>query len=286
MKILMVGVGAGSWQMRGVQLGRAMGARVTSTPRATDWAWADVVVLVKRAAITWAAEARRCGKPVVWDALDFWEQPEDNHKPMAEMITAARQIATDAGVTTVIGATQRMASDLGGVYLPHHCREGLTPQPMRAKAERVGYDGTKKYLGRWLKALEDACRRLGLTFVLHPERLSDVDVLVSFRDGKWDGPVCRAWKSGVKYVNAIAAGRPVLTLGDDAFYEMRPYGYVVSDTRDLIDRLADVVTQDPRDTLRARAFEDGVRRGPLFTVEAVARDYQKILSAVAAKVAA
>lgn len=281
MKWLFVGVGSGSWQMRGVQLGAALGARVTSDPTPGDWAWADVVVLVKRAAIKWQQQARRVAVPVVWDVLDFWDQPGQNAVSCADLAARIHEIEKAAGVDLLIGATQRMAADIGGVYLPHHCRIGLAPSPIRKKASVVAYDGTKKYLGSWAKALAGACDMLGLTFVINPTDLGPVDVFVSFRDGRWDGDVCRQWKSGVKYVNAIAAGRPVLTQPSAAFSELPCNGVTAAHQDDLVGALNRLTWEEERQT----AYEASLVYAPSFTVDAVAAQYRQILERVARKAA-
>ncbi len=274
MKVLIVGSdGRGSWQMRGVQLGAALLARVTLKPTKADWLWADVVVLVKRATIEYRYDTRTATAPLAWDVLDYWDQPEQNDQPAADLARQVFAIRDRFEIATLIGATEAMANDIGGVYLPHHCRIGLTPTPPRDKSLIVGYDGTKKYLGKWLKSLIAACESLGLEFVIHPPDLREVDVLVSFRDGKWDGDVCRQWKSGVKYVNAICAGRPVLTQPAAAFSELKPVGEAITDPSELVSALERVTSQ----TMREIAYQDGVKRAASFTVEAVAKQYVAIL---------
>lgn len=275
MNLLMVGGdGRGSWQMRGVQMGAALGARVTTRPTASDWAWADMVVLVKRAAFAWADVVRDLRVPVIWDVLDFWAQPEDNGRHEADLVDQVQRTRDTLGIDRVIGATQRMADAIHGDYLPHHCRIGLTPTPPRDHASVVGYDGQAKYLGTWKAALERACGRLGLTFVVNPPDLSAVDVLVSFRDGRWDGWVCREWKSGVKYVNALCAGRPVLSQPTAAFTELQPVGELVTHQVDLEAALAAVTSPE----VRARAYRVAQHWAAEFTVEAIARQYGDLIA--------
>lgn len=268
--------------MRGVQLGRAIGARCVTKPAASDWAWADVVVLVKRAAMVYAKDARQVDCPVVWDALDFWQQPEQNGTPRAELIAQAKRIAEDAYVDLIIGATRQMADDLGGVYLPHHCLTGLQPVPVRSQAQVVAYHGTPKYLGKWKPMLEKACEAMGLRFVVNPDTLRDVDALVSFRDGRWDGDVCREWKSGVKIVNAIVAGRPMLCQPCAGQRELAPIGLTIDAPVELIDALAVLVSPD----VRAGAYEYGRRVHGDYHFEAVARDYRALLDRVVQRRAA
>jgi len=223
MNVLMIGAGHGSFEVRGKQLGAALGARVTPMVLQSDLAWADVVVLIKHAA-QYAERVHAAGKPLVWDALDFWQQPVDNIFNEQESFTLLKDYLCHVKPTLTIGATQAMAKACGGVYLPHHARPGLTPRPVRDKVEVVAYEGTKKYLGQWAKAIDQECARRGWKFVINPPDLSDADIIVAFRDGQWDGWMCREWKSGVKAVNAIAVGRPFISQECAAVTEIRPAG--------------------------------------------------------------
>lgn len=283
MNILVVGAeGKGSWQMRGIQLGGAVGARATTRPVQSDWDWADLIVLVKRAAVRWRAEARRARVPVVWDVLDFWAQPDDNGLTREEMIAKVMAVQQTAGVTALIGATRAMAVDIGGVYLPHHCRLGLQPSPTREKAEVVAYEGQRKYLGRWAKALEESCAALGLRFVVNPPDIRSADVLVSFRDGRWDGWACHQWKSGVKHVNAIVAGRPIVSQYSAACRELDARGVVVLRMEDLTDSLRVAALLETR----IAAYEYSRTAGCFYQLPAVAREYSDILWKVSRRAAA
>jgi hypothetical protein len=259
MKILMLGSGKGSWMMRGQQLGDVLGARVTSAPTPDDWAWADVVVLVKRAILQFGRQAKRCGKPVVWDALDFWAQPAQNRFDQAAAIAALRQMAEHAAPALIICATQAMADACDGVYVPHHGRLDLLPTEARTTVQTVGYDGGEVFLDAWAPALRQACSRRGWRFVVNPPRLADVDILVALRGGVWDGWICREWKSGVKAVNAILAGRPLIAQDSAAVREIEPIGSII-DGVDAIDQAFDVwddvvARQAVADASRTRATE-------------------------------
>lgn len=281
-RILIVGADSkGSWQVRGLELGRAIGARVTLSPTDGDWRWAQVIVLVKRAADHWGKTARRGGVPVVWDALDFWAQPEDNTLGREEHIAAASALARRCGAALVIGATAAMAADLGGVALPHHSRPGLSLPPMRRRATTVAYEGVPKYLGQWRHALETACARLGFEFLVNPRALSDGDILVAFRDGRWDGWACRRWKSGIKYVNAIAVGRPILTQPCAAFEEIAPVGRAIDSPDELgvaLETLAD-------HQYRRTAYEIARARAGAFTLDAIAKTYRQMILSTSEKAA-
>lgn len=273
MHLLIVGSGKGSWEMRGVQLGAALGARETSAPSERDWQWADLAILIKKRAITFAPAAHRAKVPIVWDALDFWSQPSENrcHAARALQVFEIQRRAIKPVLT--IAATQAMATDCGGVYLSHHSWQGLTPTPARARVHTVGYDGNDLYLGAWKAVLERACHARGWRFVINPKDLTQVDLLVAFRDGIRDGWICRQWKSGVKLVNAIAAGRPIITQPCAAWDELRPDGSVIDDPRDLdaaLDRWSDHMTRSAVvDRAQVRAGE--------FAVETIAAQYRTIL---------
>lgn len=269
----MVGIGAGSFQVRGKQLGWALGARVTSDPTPDDWQWADVIVLIKRAIYQFGVEAVRSGKTILWDALDFWEQPEENQHALTDLCYRASKHALKIRAF-VMGATREMAEALGGSYLPHHSRPGVLQTPPRKAFNVVAYEGTKKYLGRWHNALETTCARLGLEFRVNPESLAECDLLVAFRDGKWDGEVCRRWKSGVKYVNAIAAGRPILTQPHAAFSEIQPEGRLLNDPSELE---AAIEAYRPYE-VRKFAYEQLSHRSQEFALSSVAERYHGILT--------
>jgi hypothetical protein len=278
MKLLMVGSGKGSFQMRGQQLGAALGARVTSSPSEADVRWADVVVLIKKHAVTWAPLVHRVGTPIVWDALDCWKQPAENAADARRGLALLQAQIKVIKPTLVIGATEAMARACGGVYLPHHSWSGLTPSPARdVTALVVGYEGNALYLGRWKAAIEQACATRGWRFVINPPDLRVVDLFVAFRDGPWDGWICREWKSGVKVVNAMAAGRPIITQDSAAERELQPIGTVIETPAQLADACAYWGPVSVRqDAVRAAAF----------TLEAVAAQYRQILETQVARCAA
>lgn len=272
----MVGNGKGSWQMRGVQLGAALGARVTTMPSDDDWRWADIVVLVKRAGAAFAALAHRFDVPIVWDAVDFWRQPAENGVSPDQAVALARGAMDSIKPALVIGATQAMADAIGGVYLPHHSWAGLVPTPPRETVKVVGYQGGVVYLGRWKAVLEQECARRDWTFVINPTDLSAVDILVAFRDGMWDGWICEEWKSGVKVVNAVAAGRPIITQSTAAMREIGAAGTTVSGPELWsvgLDHWSDYGH-------RVEAYERAQSLAPAYQIEQIAAQYRLVLESV------
>jgi hypothetical protein len=274
--VLFIGQGQGSWQIRGVQIAKALGARASTNPTADDWRWADVVVLVKRAIDQFGAAAQRTGVPILWDVLDCWEQPDDNDLPEDEIVAHVTERRKRYGVSAVIGATRAMAIAIQGTYLPHHARPGLRARPVLSAMTTVAYEGQKKYLGSWFKAVSETCASLGLTFVVNPPDLSVADVVVSFRGEKWDGPICRQWKSGVKVVNALTAGRPLLTQSSAAFREIESCGLVVNDPSDLASALKEYL--DPM--VRQLVASASAKLAPAYAVSSVAQQYQALIADV------
>ncbi len=273
MNVLVVGCDKGAWQMRGRQLGAAMNAHVTTKPNARDWAAADVIVLVKHAVDQWFREAKAAKGALVWDVLDYWQQPAGNQRDESSLVREILQMRDALKIHRLIGATEAMATAIGGVYLPHHHRIGLRPTPVRSQLKVVAYEGSPRYLGSWRVALEQVCARLGLTFVVNPKELGQADLVVAFRGEEWDGWVCREWKSGVKYVNAIAAGRPILTQHSAAFGEIVPPGLLVEHSSALGAAIEYFAPLDRR----AAVYERCLGKVREFSVERIATRYRSIV---------
>jgi hypothetical protein len=268
-----------SMTIRGEQLGAALGARVTTDPTPADWDWLSVhhragtpaaIILIKHAS-RYALQAQRWNLPIVWDALDFWSQPRDNQlaEPQARALLAGTLEAVRPQL--FIGATPAMAEAGGGVFVPHHAWPGLVPTPARAEVAVVAYQGSPRYLGQWAAVLQHACARRGWRFVINPPDLGAADLVVAFRDGPWDGWICRQWKSGIKAVNALAAGRPLLAQASEGAKE--GIGTTVETPAELaaaLDWWRDLTARQAVVTIareRARAR----------TLEAVAAQYRAVL---------
>lgn len=266
--------------MRAEQLGAAIGATVHTNP----WTFptnlqfknADVIIVVKRLKkrwTRWVADLRLSKKRIVWDAVDFWQQPEENGLNEQDALRSFYKRRDDVAPHVVLAATERMARDCGAIYLPHHHRIGLMPTPPRERVETIGYEGNGTFIESWRPAIESECARRGWNFVVNPERLTDLDIVVSLRGGDWDGGVCRRWKSGVKYANSIAAGRPVITQRTAAFDEMAPPGTAIENAVDLTRALNEWAPL----SVRLAAFERAATLEPAYRLDTVAQRYRKIL---------
>jgi hypothetical protein len=271
MNVLVIGGGkAGAWQIRGRQLGEAIGARVVESAVSKDFSWADLVVLVKRGGMDAVAESHLRGLPIVWDALDFWSQPLQNTAPHTTAMHMIQNQLKFIKPAVAIGATNAMALACKGVYLPHHSWPGLEPAEARRDVQTVAYQGNAAYLGAWMVRVANACSARGWKFVINPTDLRTADILVAFRDGPWDGWMPRQWKSGVKLSNAIASGRPILTQRSAAWDEMQPPGSLVeteSDLRAALDHWSDF-------SKRKQAVEACITQAPLYRLPYIASAYR------------
>lgn len=219
-RVLITGKGtSGSWQIRGVQLGQALGASVV--PNARDLSSYDLAVLVKRQTSDLLQRVHRSKVPVIWDVVDAWPQPVGNAWQKEQCLSWLAAEVKTIRPAGIVAATRAMAQDCEGfgvpvLALPHHARPGLRQNPIRP-LKVLGYEGGEKYLGRWLPIIQRQCSARGLRFVINPAEVADVDVLVALRD--CDGYAPRNWKSNVKLANAQGSGTPVICNREAGYLE-------------------------------------------------------------------
>lgn len=226
MKILTTGKGgkAGSWEVRGVQLGSRVGDVI---PRASvsDMRKYDVVVAVKRLSPGLIGELQRSGIPWIWDLVDFYPQPTCTKWDRSQAIKWARHQIQSASPDSVIYPNDRMAQDIGipGTVVYHHARPALHVRPVKHKVEVVGYEGDRRYLGPWRKYIQRECRARGWVFEegLTPD---NYDIVVAFRGPDFGGYTQRNWKSNVKLANAQGAGVPFVGQPDPGYLETSVFG--------------------------------------------------------------
>jgi hypothetical protein len=220
-QILVTGNGkSGSWKIRGEQLGEAIGAAVTPTPK--HIAGLDRVVVVKHYMHPAIHEARRAAVPVILDVVDAWQSRLGNDRGRAASKAWLDDVMTLARPRGIVAATRAMATDcesygLPVLALPHHARPGMEPNPIRPEVRRVGYEGSEKYLGWWRAAIADECAKRGWEFVINPPQLAEVDIVLAVRDE--GGYPARHWKSNVKLANAQGSGTPVVVNREMGYLE-------------------------------------------------------------------
>jgi hypothetical protein len=224
-KILVVGRGSGgSWEIRGRQLGNAIGATVDPNPAKLKGY--DLAIIVKRPRADLLARLHSHGLPVIWDVVDAWPQPHGNEWDEAMCKGWLRTEVERVRPWAIVASTRQMArdceelKDVDGFGLPvrtvpHHARPGQRLNPIRDKVQAVGYQGGLQYLGFWQRWLEIECAARGWRFALNPAELADVDILVAVR--AQTGYAARNWKSNVKLANAQGSATPIIC-GREAGY--------------------------------------------------------------------
>jgi hypothetical protein len=277
MNVLVTGRGtSGSWQIRGVQLGEAIGAKVK--PNASGIVGYDACVIVKRALPDLLHRVRAARVPVVWDIVDAWPQPLGNEWTRVQCMDWLRSMVSVIRPAALVAATKTMAEDceeleLPVLWLPHHARPGQKVNPIRERVQTVGYEGGVRYLGKWHAVLDEECAKRGWRFVTNPPRLADVDIVVALRD--CSGYAAWRWKSNVKLANAHGAGTPIICQRAAGYTEMQTGREVWADSLEEVcaglDALRDVGT---------RRLVQGDFLPNAFPIEAAAEKYKAWLESL------
>jgi len=215
MRLLFTGRGgAGSWEVRGRQLGAACGAVVAENATAAHFKAADLAVVVKRVTPMLLKTVREARRPWVFDAVDFYPQPLCGTWSADESIFWVRQQIKAYDPLAVIWPNIRMMEDCSdgrpGFVLPHHHRPNIAINPIREEVRVVGYEGRALYLGGWEALLQRECRRRGWRLQVNPQNLADLDIVVAFRGDEWKSYAATHWKSNVKLANAHGSGTPFI----------------------------------------------------------------------------
>lgn len=266
---------SGSWQIRGEQLGRAIGATVL--PRAIDVGAFDVAVVVKRPPADLVHRIHGAGMPLVWDVVDSWPQPDGNTWSRDECMAWLRDQVRRWRPTAIVAATRAMERDceefdVPVLALPHHARPGLVAAAIRP-LRVVGYEGGAQHLGSWGPRLELECRRRGWSFVVNPPSVAECDVLVALRERRGYAPLL--WKSNVKLANAQAAGVPIICAREAGYVETASGAEVFADT--LPELVAAFDLLEPASERLARTTTM-LRATP--TIDSIATDYLRWLKSL------
>lgn len=225
MKVLFCG-GSGkapSWKMRGEQIASTHKDWIAcNDPTEVMVADADIIVVVKRFNIHLIKKLRNCGKPVIWDCLDFWPQskaisvPED----IATAIMLAKRFVGKLNPDGIICANKQMAYDFKGMaehvtHIYHHARLDAKPLPF---APIAWYDGCVKHAEESLQEIEIEGLKYGWKLAVgKPE--GEGGMYIGVRDkspGSW---LAQRWKSNVKAANAISYKMPLLAQWENGYME-------------------------------------------------------------------
>lgn len=268
MKLLITGKGtSGSWAIRGVQLGQAIGATAV-LPQATKVDGYDMAVLVKRSTPALLAALHGSRARLIWDIVDAWPQPEGNAWPKERCMAWLREQVAIVRPFAIVAATEAMAADcqefgVPVLALPHHARPALDRNPIRETVRKVAYDGSDRQLGdRWIADLQSLCSNRGWQWVMNPRRLVDVDILVALR--ALHGYAAVNWKSNVKLANAQATGTPIVCGREAGYLETKSGGEQWADTAEELGVRLDALTPyDVRLEASQRMFAAAPRLVPI-----------------------
>lgn len=237
MRLLVTGRGtSGSWSIRGEQLGQAIGAKVEKDAQTIN---CDAAILVKRANAGLMQRLRSV--PLIYDVVDAWPQPAGNQWVEREALEWLEGQIKAIRPAAIVTATEAMAEDsarfgLPVLALPHHARPDQQANPIREKVAKVGYEGGAQHLGWWAVFMRDECTRRGWQFVVNPERLADLDIVVAVRGLSGYAPT--RWKSNVKLANAQDTGTPCIVAREAGYEETASGGELFASTkREMIDGL-------------------------------------------------
>lgn len=221
-KIIVTGKGSsGSWQVRGVQLGTAIGA--DATPRGCDWNGYDLIIGVKRIPTSVLAALKGRKVPFVWDIVDAWPQSEEENGNLwrkDKAIDWLRSTIALMGPDAIVFPTTTMLTDSGwkgpSIVLPHHGWPKYARAKIRQAVHTVGYEGGERYLGAWREMISEECIRRDWFFSLNTNMMYN-DIVVAVRDMK--GYPALHWKSNCKLVNIQALGLPAVCTVEDSYLE-------------------------------------------------------------------
>lgn len=265
---------AGSWAIRGEQLGAAIGAVVTTEPTQEQIFAADLVIVIKRASIELLS---RLGlKRVVLDVVDAWPQPDGNSWDRARATTWLQHYVkrhNPVGVVCTTGPMMQMMPDgMQTLLLPHHARPGQQINPVRRSVRAAGYEGSSRYLDGWRKAIEAECEKREWMFIINPISLSSVDIALAVRGGPWRGWATDNLKSNVKLANAQATGTPIVLLPEHGSLENMSGGEMWIEQPSELGGAFDLLTPHDERAARSALLLKAAPR-----LDAVAADYLKWL---------
>lgn len=228
---------------------------------------AAVVIVVKKVAPGYEKVLKHA-KRVVWDVVDAWPQPAGNRWPAAEAIKFIKARAKQLGADQIVCATRCMQDDLRGDFtLYHHHWPGAEPIKIRHTVKNVVYEGSPKYLERWMKPILAQCEARGWNFLINAP-LSSADIVLALRGGEWAGYAPHHWKSNVKLANAQGYGIPCVLNSERGYVETASGGECWADCEEHLHRRFDWLS-DYQNRFNAQQL----LKASAYSVEQAAADY-------------
>lgn len=240
LKVLVTGVGAaGSWVVRGEQIGHAMGATVKQHVTVADCKAHDVILVVKRCSDEMVRNIRASGRPWLFDILDAYPQKDcekwNANQSRAWLKGEIRRLQP----TDVIFPNQKMRSDADLELSPviyHHARPGQPINPIRTELKVLGFEGHPRYLGDLMNLVLKICEKHNFDFLMNPSNLASLDVVLAIRAAPWNSYPAHNWKSNVKLANAHATGTPFIGPDENGYVETAAGGELLSASPQMLER--------------------------------------------------
>lgn len=283
MRTLITGKGgSGSWAIRGVQIGTAIGADIEPMAPKIRIAVASVVVGVKRIPDSLLHAIHASGTPFVWDVVDAFPQPECTDWTREQSIAWLHSEIDRLKPSAIIWPNARMADDAAWSGMQeviyHHHRPGIDINPIRHRIQTIAYEGSPRYLEGWESAIAEECARLGAAWLVNPDSLAAADVVLALRGPKWNGYAQSQWKSNVKLANAHASGTPFIGMRERGYIETQSFAEQwVEAPKDLRVALESLESQTARLDVASRFLQSAL------SINHVAQQYREFLWKVHAR---
>lgn len=216
-KVLFTGkTQAGAWQIRGLQMAACRtnwhAANKISSANIETF---DLICVVKRPVRAVVEQIAASDRPVVYDIVDSWAQPDDNVRYTDPASAKAHFARKWEGLpfNSFIFPNHTMQRHLSSLtphstFIYHHYRPGILENPIRPEVKIIAYEGNEAYLGQWRGYMESYCEKRGMSFVLNPENWANVDIGFAARGGIHDCFLANQYKSNVKLANFYGSGTP------------------------------------------------------------------------------
>ena len=279
---------AGAWQIRGEQIA-AMRTNweAINEPSEDDLKRFDLFCFVKKPDLGIIERVRKTGKPIVFDIVDSWAQPEDGleHRDIHSARKLFGSLWKRVNADGYIFPTKRMHQDLGlliknGVTIYHHYWPPIQKNPVRETVNIVGYEGAN-YLGEWKALIEKICSDRGIRFVANPENYTDLDIVVLARGGEHGSFLAKNYKSNVKLANAYGSGTPALVHVDEMSAHDTDNGDVLFFTNqtDSFERQLDRLISNYE--LRKSIHSNFLSTAQLYNINNIARQFESFFQSTA-----
>ena len=272
---------AGSWEIRGRQIaGMRSNWTAINKPSENIIEESDIVCVIKKPNFKILEIARKKNKPIVYDIVDSWQQPDDDvvHINKDQAINLFSEKWDEINADGYIFPTKNMENILGHlvktkVTIYHHYWPQIKINPIRKVVKKVGYEGVG-FLGEWQQKFEYLCKKKGLEFVINPDEFTDMDIVVLARGGVYASYLARNFKSNVKLANAMGSGTPALIHYSEMSAHDTDNGdslFFTDDPKSLerqIDRLID--SYDLRISIHKNFIKESIN----FSIETISDQYE------------